>query len=60
LKKFYRHEIPHALSVDQKNEWLSYSELLLAALMDHNLPDFEWVITDDESWFFRHYPCDPV
>jgi hypothetical protein len=50
----------HALSINQKSERVSYSKLLLIALVGQKASDSQWIITGDESWFFPYYPCDSV
>jgi hypothetical protein len=43
--------VPHALSINQANERVSYSKLLLTALMEQKASGFQRIITVDESWF---------
>jgi hypothetical protein len=52
--------VPHAQSIDQKSERISYSKLLLIALMEQKASGFQRIIIADESKFFLDYPRDSV
>jgi histone-lysine N-methyltransferase SETMAR len=52
--------VPHALSINQKSENVSYSKLLLVALMEQKVSLFQRIITGDEWWFFLGHPSDSV
>jgi hypothetical protein len=58
--KFYLHRVLHALSINQKSERMSYSKLVLTALMEQKASNFQRIITGDESCFFLDYPRDSV
>jgi hypothetical protein len=60
LKKFPLRWVRHALSIDQKNERMSYSKPLLTALMEQKANGFRRIITGDESWFLFHDPRDSI
>jgi hypothetical protein len=60
LKKVYFRWAPHALSINQKRESVSYSKLLLTVLIEQKVSGFQRIIAGDESWFFRCYVCDSV
>jgi hypothetical protein len=46
--------------MNQKGETVSYSKLLLMALMEQKANVFQKIITGDESRFFHYYPRDSV
>jgi hypothetical protein len=48
LKKFRLRRVPHALSINQKSERVSYSKFLLRALMEQKASGFQRIITGDE------------
>jgi hypothetical protein len=50
----------YALSINQKSERVSFSKILLTALMDQKASGFQLMITGDESWFFLDYLRDSV
>jgi hypothetical protein len=52
--------VPHAPSINQKSERVSYSKLPLTTLMEQKANGFQWMIARDESWFLLYYPCDSV
>jgi hypothetical protein len=58
LEKFHLYWVPHVVSIDQKSERMSYSKLLLMALMEQIASDFQHIITGDELWFFFDYRRD--
>jgi hypothetical protein len=60
LEKSHLHWVPHALSNNQKGERVSYSKLLLTALMEQKANGRQQIITGDESWFLLYYPHDSV
>jgi hypothetical protein len=45
-------------AVNQKSGRVSYSKLLLRALIQQKASDFRRIVTGDESWFFFDYPRD--
>jgi hypothetical protein len=60
LKQFYLCWVPHALSISQKSERVSYSKLLLMALMEQEAGGFQPIIPGDELWFLPYHPRDSV
>jgi hypothetical protein len=50
--------MPHTLSINQKSERVSYSKVLLTALMEQKASGSQRIITGDKSWFLLYYPCD--
>jgi transposase len=56
LKKFHLRWVPHSLSPPQKAERVSTSALLLPALEEAQLTDFDRLITGNESGFYLSYP----
>jgi hypothetical protein len=49
FERFHLRWVPHALSVNQKGERVSYSKFLLMALMEQKASGFQRTITRDES-----------
>jgi hypothetical protein len=45
----------HALSINQNSERVSYSKLLLVALMEQKASSFQRIITGDEPWLLFYY-----
>jgi hypothetical protein len=60
LKKIGLCRVPHALSINQKSERVSYSKLPLTALMEQKASGFLRICTGDESWLFLYYSRDSV
>jgi hypothetical protein len=60
LNKFHLRGVPHVLSINQKSETASHSKLLLTALMEEKASGFQWIITENESWFVFDYRRDSV
>jgi hypothetical protein len=60
LKKCHHCCVPHTLSIDRKNERVSYSKLFLTVLMEEKVSGFLRSITGEESWFFFYHPWDSV
>jgi hypothetical protein len=52
--------VPHAISINHKSKRVSYSKLLLTALMEHKANGFQRIITGDGVWFFLDYPYGSV
>jgi hypothetical protein len=49
LKKIHFRWISQTLSINQKNERVSYSKLLLTALMEQQASGFQWIINGKDS-----------
>jgi hypothetical protein len=60
LKKVHLRRVPHALSINQKNERVSYSKLPLTARMEQKARGFQRMSIGDEVWFLFHYSRDSV
>jgi hypothetical protein len=48
LKNFHLRQVPYAPLISQKSERVSYSKLLLLALMEQEANSFQRIITGDE------------
>jgi hypothetical protein len=59
-EKFYFRSVPHSLSVNERNERVSYSSLLLVALEEDRQKGFEPLITGNESWFYLSDPYESL
>jgi hypothetical protein len=60
LKTFHFRCVPLALSINQKNQRVLYSKLLLTALREQKASGFQRIIIGDESWFFFDHLRDSV
>jgi hypothetical protein len=60
LEKPHLYWASNAFSTNQNSERVSYSKLILKAVMEQKASGFQRIITGDELWFFFYYLCDSV
>jgi hypothetical protein len=60
LKTFHLRWVPHALSISQQSERVSYSKFLLTELVEQKASRLQEIITGDEPWFFFYYSRDSI
>jgi hypothetical protein len=52
--------VPHAQSIDQKNERALYSTVVLTGLLKQRASSFQWIIIGNDACFFLYCPRDSI